>query len=105
MNSIHTEEIFIGFRNEIGITDLRGLERYLKKERFKNVYILCRKKLTDPVEAYLYWHIEPLQGVKIIVTNDFRKAIIGIKNKYKGKKIKVQDLNDFSTRALAGRLW
>ncbi len=105
MSEKYREEIFIGFRNEIGIIDLRGIEEYIEEARVKTVYLICRKDLNPPVESYLYWRIRPYYNIEVIVTDNFKKIIHSLKEKHKGEQIKVIDLDNFGERVLRRKVW
>ncbi len=105
MSKKYTEEVFIGFRKEIGITDLLGIEQYLKETHIKNIYLVCSKDFNPPVESYLYWRISPYYNVRVIVTSNFKKTIRQLKEKHKDKQVKVVDLDNFGERAFRRRVW
>ncbi len=93
------EEIFIGFRSEIGIMDLQGIEEYISRRRVEKIFLLAYNDLNERVRDYLEKRIKPRQSVEFILTGSFRKEIKKIKTAYKGKRIRIQDLEEFGARA------
>ncbi|MCD6237919.1 MAG: hypothetical protein DRP50_09010 [Thermotoga sp.] len=95
------EEIFIGFRSEIGIVDLQGIEEYISQRKVENIYLLAYKDLNEKVRDYLEKKIKPKQEVEFILTDSFQKEIKKIKVSHKGKRIRVQDMEEFGQRAMS----
>ena len=91
------EDIFIGYRDVIGILDIQGIEDYLKQGGAPEIYLLTRNPLSERVQSYLKEHLKEPQ-VTVIVTNSFRKTAAEIKQKNKGKGVRIEDLDEFGRR-------
>ena len=94
------EDILIGFINEVGKLDIDGIEEYLKDHRENKVILLARKELNEKVRP-MFEALKKKHNVEFRLTKSFKKEIKKIKEEYKDKKIKVQDLLEFGKRNLS----
>jgi hypothetical protein len=94
------EDILVGFINEIGKLDLDGAEEYLKDHKENKVILIARKNLNDKVRP-LFDSLKKKYDMEFRVANSFKKEIKKIKEEYKDKKIKKQDLMEFGKRTLS----
>jgi len=98
--SAEIEDVLFAYRvgKPIGIVDGRGIEKYLKKDRAKEIYMFTEKKVNDKVHNYL----NKIEGLKIIECNNCRKEMKRWKQKdqFKNKKIKKVSLDSFGERAV-----
>ncbi len=97
---ITEEDIFVGYINEVGKLDLDGAEEYLKDHKENKVILIARKDLNDKVRP-LFESLRKKYDVEFRVANSFKKEIKKIKEEFKDKKIKTQDLMEFGKRNLS----
>ena len=95
----NSAEIFIGYRDFIGIMDIQSIEDYLKENRVQDIYLLTQQPLSERVQSYLNEHLK--ERVTVIVTSSFRKTAENIKQQNKGKQAIVIDLEEFGRRGFA----
>ncbi len=96
---ISDEDIFVGFINEVGKLDLDGVLEYLKDHKNNKVILIARKDLNDKVKP-IFDKIKKEYDLEFRKEVSFRKEIKRIKEEYKDKKVKVQDLLEFGKRTL-----
>ena len=95
----NSAEIFIGYRDFIGILDIQSIEDYLKENRVQDIYLLTQQPLSERVQSYLNEHLK--ERVTVIVTSSSRKTAENIKQQNKGKQAIVIDLEEFGRRGFA----
>lgn len=98
--STEIEDVLFAYRvgDQIGIVDGRGIKKYLKKDRAKEIYVFTTENINEKVSNYF----NKIDNVKIIECNNFRKEIKKWKKKeqFKDKKIKKVSLDSFGERAV-----
>jgi hypothetical protein len=97
---VNDEDIFVGFINEVGKLDLEGILEYLKENEKNKVILIARKDLNDKVRPD-FDKIKEKYDIEFRKAVSFRKEIKKIKEEYKDKKIRVQDLLEFGKRNLS----
>ena len=92
------KEIFIGFSNGFGKVDVESLKEYVETHDVEKIYIFVRK---EPLEKIKKECIEAVKvDIEFNVTLNPVKEAKRLKKSLKGKKVVVQDLEDFGKRAL-----
>ena len=97
---VNDEDIFVGFINELGKLDLEGVLEYLKENEKNKVILIARKDLNDRVKPD-FEKMQAKYDIGFRKSASFRKEIKKIKEEYKDKKIKIQDLLEFGKRNLS----
>jgi len=94
--SFKREDILLGYRDELGIVDAQGIERYLDKTQVDMIYLFAKSELDNRVKEYF----DKFENLEIIVTENFSRAMSEIEKKYPDKIIKKVDLDDFGIRPI-----
>ena len=87
--------IFIGFTHQFGRVDYDGIEKYKRSNKVERVVIFCRREPVDKIK-------ELAKDYEFVVTSNLMKEAKNFakKLKEKGKKVVVEDLQDFGERAI-----
>lgn len=88
------KKVIVSFSQKIGITSIRSLEEYIKKNKIIKCYIITALSPHPNVVNYA----QNIGLVEIIISTDFKKEIAGIRKLYKGITIEIIDLEDFGER-------
>ena len=87
--------IFVGFTHQFGRVDYNSIEKYKRSSDVERVVIFCRKEPVDKVK-------ELAKDYEFVVTSNPMKEAKNFAKKLreKGKKVVVEDLQDFGERAI-----
>ncbi|MCD6449337.1 MAG: hypothetical protein J7L34_02355 [Thermotogaceae bacterium] len=87
--------IFVGFTHQFGRIDYSGIEKYKEKNKVERVVIFCRKAPIDEIKQLA-------KGYEFVITSNPRKEARAYAKRLKkeGKKVVVEDLQDFGERAI-----
>lgn len=88
------KKVIVSFSQKIGITSVRSLEEYIKKNKIIKCYIITALSPHSNVVNY----VQRISLVEIIISTDFKKEIEKIKGLYKEATIEIIDLEDFGER-------
>jgi hypothetical protein len=94
--NFRSEDIIFGFRKTLGIIDVQSIERYLEKHDLEHVFIFTEEELTKPVKE----GFDKIKNLEIIISNNMQKSMKEIEYKFKDKKIRKVDLDDFGVRPI-----
>ena len=89
----------IAYRKEIGVVDIRALERFVKKYKVSRLYLLSSKELTDGTKRYLKDLRSDIE-VKSVVSSSFSQEIKKLKNSKDNGLVKVINLDEFGERPM-----
>ena len=87
--------IFVGFTHQFGRVDYDSIEKYKRSNDVERVVVFCRKEPVNKVK-------ELAKGYEFVVTSSPMKEAKNFARKLKeeGKKVVVEDLQDFGERAI-----
>lgn len=91
-----TEDVLFAYRNEVGLVDARGIEKYLNKRQLEHIYLFTESEINELVREYL----ERFPEVKIIKTDNIKKAMNDMEKELIDKKIRRVDLDNFGIRPI-----
>ncbi len=95
------EDVLFAYRPglQVGILDAQSIEKYLEKNKGKEVYVFTEREINENVKTYF----SQLKNTHLIKCNNVKKEMKNRENKekFQNKKIKKVSLDNFGSRPMS----